>query len=373
MLLFSSAIFLFLLAFITGCTKQSSNAVPAVSVEVATVITKDVPVYSEWTASTDGCTNVAVRAQVQGYLISQRYHEGDLVKKGRVLFEIDPRPFITSLEQAEAKLAEARNRWQNARTHLDRVRPLAEQHAVSTRVLDEATSSEGALRASLEAAKAAKKKAEIDLGFTTIASPINGIAGMAKVQVGNLVGPGSTEALTTVSTVDPIKVNIPMAEQEYLRDMRNGKNGKAVLELILADGSIHPHKGKFAFVDRQVDVGTGTINVAALFPNPGNFLRPGQFARVRARTSVLKNAPLVPQRAVIEVQGSHEVAVVNKGNRIEMTPVRVGRRVDDLWVIEDGLKAGQKVVVEGLQKVRNGSPVTVRSCQQPPRAEKPRK
>ncbi|OPY62675.1 MAG: Toluene efflux pump periplasmic linker protein TtgA precursor [Syntrophorhabdaceae bacterium PtaU1.Bin034] len=278
---------------------------------------------------------------------------------------------MTALEQAEAGLAEARSRWENAKTHLDRVRPLAEQHAVSTRDVDEATSSEGALRALLEGAKAAKRKAEIDLGFTRIVSPINGIAGMAKVQVGNLVGPGSAEALTTVSTVDPIKVNVPMSEQEYLRDMRNGKNGKAVLELILADGSIHPHKGRFAFVDRQVEAGTGTINVAALFPNPGNFLRPGQFARVRARTSVLRNVPLVPQRAVMEVQGSYEVAVVTADNKIDVAPVKVDRRVDDLWAIREGVKAGQKVVVEGLQKVRQGSPVAVRPYRQPPRDEKP--
>jgi len=181
--------------------------------------------------------------------------------------------------------------------------------------------------------------------------------------VGNLVGPGSTEELTTISTVDPIKVNVPLTEQEYLRDMRNGMNSKATLQLILADGSVHPYKGRFAFVDRQVDVGTGTIKVAALFPNPGNFLRPGQFARVRAETSIMESVPLVPQRAVIEVQGSREVAVVNPGNRIEMTPIKVGPRFGDLWVVEEGLKAGQKVVVEGTQKVHQGSSVRPRPFQ----------
>ncbi|HPK52960.1 MAG TPA: efflux RND transporter periplasmic adaptor subunit, partial [Smithellaceae bacterium] len=216
---------------------------------------------------------------------------------------------------------------------------------------------EGSCRAALDAVTAVAEKAELDLKFTRILSPIDGIAGSAKAQVGNLVGPGFTEELTTVSTLDPIKVNVPLTEQEYVRDMRSGGNGKAKLELILADGSVHPHKGRFTFVDRQVDVGTGTIKVAALFPNPGNFLRPGQFARVRAETALRRNVALVPQRAVIDVQGKYEVAVVNSDNKIEMIPIKVGARSGDLWIVEEGLKAGQKVVVEGTQKVRSGMSV----------------
>ncbi len=360
------AIFVTLVAlvFVAGCSRhQAEGAASATIVEVAEVITKDLPVWSEWTASTDGMVNATIRPQVQGYLLAQHYKEGDYVKKGQLLFEIDDRTFMVALKQANSRVVQARVEWENAKANLARVKPLAEYKAVSAKDLDEAIRAEGSCQASLEAATAAAEKAELDLKFTRIVSPIDGIAGIAKAQVGNLVGPGSTEELTTISTVDPIKVNVPLTEQEYLRDMRNGTTSKATLQLILADGSVHPYKGRFAFVDRQVDVGTGTIKVAALFPNPGNFLRPGQFARVRAETSIMKNVPLVPQRAVIEVQGSREVAVVNPGNKIEMTPIKVGPRFGDLWVVEEGLKAGQKVVVEGTQKVHQGSSVTPRPYQ----------
>lgn len=349
------------LAFPAGCGRQEAGgSAPAPVVEVAEVITRDVPVHSEWTASTDGFVNATIRPQIQGYLLSQHYKEGDYVRKGQLLFQIDDRPFRAVLKQANSRVAQARVEWENARANLARVKPLAAYKAVSAKDLDEAIRAEGSCLASLEAARAAAEKAELDLTFTRITSPINGIAGAARAQVGNLVGPGSTEELTTVSTVDPIKVSVPLTEQEYLRDLRRGANGRATLELILADGSVHPYKGRFTFVDRQVDVGTGTIKVSALFPNPGNFLRPGQFARVRAETAVRKNVPLVPQRAVIEVQGSREVAVVNADNTIDMTPINVGPRVGELWVVEEGLKAGQTVVVEGTQKVHQGSAVTPR-------------
>ena len=352
------------LVFVAGCSRhQAEGAASATIVEVAEVMTEDSPVWSEWTASTDGMVNATIRPQVQGYLLAQHYKEGDYVKKGHLLFEIDDRTFMVALKQANSRVVQARVEWENAKANLARVKPLAEYKAVSAKDLDEAIRAEGSCQASLEAATAAAEKAELDLKFTRIVSPIDGIAGIAKAQVGNLVGPGSTEELTTISTVDPIKVNVPLTEQEYLRDMRNGTTSKATLQLILADGSVHPYKGRFAFVDRQVDVGTGTIRRAALFPNPGNFLRPGQFARVRAETSIMKNVPLVPQRAVIEVQGSREVAVVNPGNKIEMTPIKVGPRFGDLWVVEEGLKAGHKVVVEGTQKVHQGSSVTPRPYQ----------
>ncbi len=342
----------------TGCGNQPAEGVTtAPVVKVSDVVIKDVAVWSEWTASTDGLVNATIRPQVQGYLLAQHYIEGDFVKKGQLLFEIDAGTFAAALKQARSRVNQARVEWENARANLERVKPLATYKALSARDLDEAVRLEGSCRAALDAVTAVAEKAELDLKFTRILSPIDGIAGSAKAQVGNLVGPGFTEELTTVSTLDPIKVNVPLTEQEYVRDMRSGGNGKAKLELILADGSVHPHKGRFTFVDRQVDVGTGTIKVAALFPNPGNFLRPGQFARVRAETALRRNVALVPQRAVIDVQGKYEVAVVNSDNKIEMIPIKVGARSGDLWIVEEGLKAGQKVVVEGTQKVRSGMSV----------------
>ncbi len=342
---------------LSGCKKgQGREPELLPTVEVADVIEKDVPVYSEWIASTDGLVNATIRAQVQGYLIKQNYKEGDFVRKGQVLFEIDPRPFEAILEQAKGQLAQQQARWETAKANLGRIKPLAEQKAISLKDLDDAIGTEQATRAEVMAAQAVVDKAQVDLGFTKITSPIDGIAGIARTQLGNLVGPGSIEELTTVSTVDPIKVYIPMSEQEYLRDMQNGRRRTqpVELDLILADRSIHPHKGVLAFADRQVDIRTGTIKVAALFPNPGNILRPGQFARVRARTMIKKGAFLVPQRAVTELQGSYQVAVVGSDNKVDIRPVKVAERVENLWVIDEGLKSGERVVAEGIQKVKQG-------------------
>jgi membrane fusion protein (multidrug efflux system) len=347
--------------FLSGCNKEKAQAaIPAPTVEVADVITRDVPVYSEWTASTDGLVNAVIRAQVQGYLVEQDYREGDFVKKGQILFKIDPRSFQATLEQARGQLTQQQARWEIARTNLERIKPLADQKAISLKDLDDAVGNEQATRAAVVAAQAVVDKAQVDLGFTRITSPISGIAGIAKTQLGNLVGPGSIEELTTVSTVDPVKVYIPMSEQEYLKYMQSGggQTQEMPLELILADGRIHPHKGAFAFADRQVDVKTGTIKIAALFPNPGNVLRPGQFARVRARTMVRKGALLVPQRAIMEIQGRFQAAVVGPDNRVSIRPVRVAERVDSLWVVEEGVKSGERVVAEGLQKVREGTVVS---------------
>ncbi len=350
-----------MLLLFSGCKKgQGGETSSSPTVEVVEVIKKDVPVYSEWTASTDGFVNATIRAQIQGYLIKQTYQEGDLVKKGQTLFEIDPRPFEAVLEQAKGQLAEQQARWETAKTNLDRVKPLAEQKAMSLKELDDATGAEQVTRAGVIAAQAAVNKAQVDLSFTKIISPIDGIAGIAKAQIGNLVGPGSIEELTTVSTVDPIKIYIPMSEQEYLRDLQNGRGHaqrKRTLDLILADGSVHPHQGTFAFTDRQVDVRTGTIKIAALFPNPGNILRPGQFAKVRAKTAIKKNALLVPQRAVTELQGSYQLAVVGSDNRVDIRSVKVAERVDNLWVIDDGLKPGDRVIAEGIQKIKQGMEV----------------
>jgi len=346
-----------------GCRKgQTGETAPAPLVEVTSVIQRDVPIYSEWTASTDGLVNATIRAQVQGYLIKQDYREGDLVKQGQVLFEIDPRTFQAALEQAKGQLSEARARWENARANLERIKPLVEQRAVSLKDLDDATGNEQESQAAVASATAMVDKARLDLEFTRILSPITGIAGIARAQIGDLVGPGSIEELTTVSTVDPIKVYIPMSEQEFLQNVQNrpGSAEGMELELILADGTVHPQKGAFAFADRQVDIKTGTIKVAILFPNPGNTIRPGQFARVRARTAIKKGALLVPQRAVTELQGQYQVAVVDPQHRIVIRAVKAAERVDGLWVIDEGLKPADQVVVEGLQKVRQGLIVTTK-------------
>ena len=347
---------------LSGCKKQQEEEAPPPTVEVVDVIQKDVPVYSEWTASTDGMVNATIRAQVQGYLIRQNYKEGDFIRKEQVLFEIDPRPFEAVREEAQGQLAQQQARWKTARADLGRIKPLAEQNAVSKKDLDDATGAEQAAYAAVIAAQAVVDKAQLDLGFTRITSPIDGIAGIAKAQIGNLVGPGSIEELTTVSIVDPIKVYIPLSEQEYLRDVQNsrGRTQQVPLELILADGSVHPHQGAFAFADRQVDVRTGTIRVTALFANPGNVLRPGQFARVRARTLIRKGALLVPQRAVTELQGNYQVAAVSPDNKIDIRPVKVGERINNLWVIDEGLKRGEKVVAEGVQKAQQGMKVSPR-------------
>ncbi len=359
-----AAILLFcgIVLFLPGCKKAQTTESPSPPlVEVAKVLQRDVPVYSEWTASTDGFVNATIRAQVQGYLISRDYGEGDVVRKGQVLFKIDPRPFQAALEQAKGQLSEQRARWETAKANLERIKPLVEQNAVSKKDLDDAVGAEQATHAAMAASQAALDKVALDLGFTRIVSPIDGIAGIARAQLGDLVGPGSIEELTTVSTVNPIKVYISMSEQDYLQYLQNGpgRTQRMPLEMVLADGRTYPHKGTFAFADRQVDVRTGTIKVAALFPNPGNILRPGQFARVRAQTTLKKAALLVPQRSVTELQGSYQVAVVGPDNKVDIRQVLAAERIDNLWVIDQGLKAGEQVIAEGLQKVRQGSVVTV--------------
>ena len=338
------------------CKRGKGEGMPSPpTVEVLDVVRKDVPIYSEWTASTDGYVNATIRAQVQGYLIKQNYKEGDFVKKGQDLFELDPRPFEAMLEEAKGQLAQQRARWETARANLERIKPLVEQKAISEKDLDDAVGAEQATRATVMVAQATVDKAQVDLGFTKITSPIDGIAGIARAQIGDLVGPASSQGLTTVSTVNPIKVYIPMSEQEYMREMDSGGYNRQVpLDLVLAGGRIYPQKGTLAFADRQVDVRTGTITVCALFPNPGNILRPGQFARVRELTTTKKGALLVPQRAVVELQGSYQVVVVGPDSKVGIRPVKVGERVDNFWVIDEGLKPGERVVAEGSQKVTEG-------------------
>jgi membrane fusion protein (multidrug efflux system) len=315
-------------------------------------------------ASMDGLVNATILAQVQGYLIKQNYKEGDLIKKGTLLFEIDPRPFQATVDEARAALAKHQAVLQTAQANLKRILPLAAANAVSQRDRDDAIGMAQASEAQVLSAQAQVRKAELDLGFTKIASPIDGIAGAAKAQMGDLVGTPQASVLTTVSTVNPIKVYVPISEREYLQTIertkqeKNASVDKITFDLILADGSTWPQKGTFSFADRQVDPQTGTIRVAILFPNPDNTLRPGQYAKVRALMQTEKGALLVPQRAVGELQGRYQMAVVDADNTVKIINVKVGERFGELWVIREGLKPGEKVVAEGTQKVSNGIKVT---------------
>jgi len=351
---------LIVLAMAVGCKKEQQAAPTPPEVEVVSVIQKDVPIYSEYVGTADGLVNATIRAQVQGYLIKQNYKEGDLVRKGQVLFEIDPRTFQASLDQANGVLAAQQARWDTATANLKRIKPLAAQNAVSQKDLDDATGTEQAAHAAVIAAQAGVDKAKLDLGFTKVTSLIDGIAGIAKAQIGNLVGPGASEELTTVSTVNPIKVYVQVSEQEYMKVMEKHQKEKLklALELILADGSVYPHKGEIAFADRQVDVQTGTIRVATLFPNPGNLLRPGQFTKIRVVMETKKGALLIPQRAVSEVQGRYMVAVIGPENKADIRTVQVGEQIGSDRIISEGLKPGEKVVAEGIQKVKKDQPVT---------------
>ncbi len=352
-----------------GCKKVAKVEARPPDVEVAEVTQRDVQVQKEWVGSTDGSVNAVIRAQVQGYLIKQNYTEGQFVKTGQLMFEIDPRTFQATLDQAKADLAQKKARWETTKANLARVKPLAEQNAVSKKDLDDAVGQEQSAHSAVDAAQAAVDKAQLDLGFTRITSPINGIAGIAKAQIGNLVGPGQVEELTTVSTVNPIKVLVPISEQEYLhlRAKRPAEGQTQQIDMVLADGSVYPHKGAFAFADRQVDPTTGTLKVALLFPNPGNVLRPGQFGKVRVVMETKKDALLVPQRAVSDVQGRNLVAVVGQDNKVDIRQVQVANQIGSNMIISQGLKPGDKIIVEGIQKVKQGQMVTPK----PYEAEKP--
>ena len=360
-------------------SKQAMGAPPSTpDVEVAQVQKEDVPIYGEWIGTLDGLVNADVRAQVAGYLLKQGYQEGASVKQGQLLFQIDPRPFQAALDQAQGQLAQAKAALANAaavqrRTELDvqRYKPLAEQQAASQQDLDNAVQNNLAALATVETAKAqiktyeaAVETAKINLDFTRLVAPIDGIAGQAQLQVGALVTPNSG-IVTSVSTVDPIKVYFTVGEPQYLAwrkrfptETSSEAAGKALhLQLILADGSTYPHEGTFYFADRQVNVSTGAIRIAGLFPNSGSVLRPGGYAKVRAVISTQPDALLVPQRAVSELQGGYQVAVVDGNNKVSIRTVTVGDPVGGRWIITDGVHAGERVVAEGTQKVRTGARV----------------
>jgi membrane fusion protein (multidrug efflux system) len=403
-----------------GCSKstQAVNGAAPPVVEVVQVEQKDVPIYSEWIGTLDGFVNADIKAQVSGYLQKQDYTEGSLVKTGQLLFEIDPRPFQAVVDQGEGQLAQANGQLAQAKAQLtqaeaqlavteanqvrtqldvDRYTPLAKQQAITQQDLDNATQNNVAAKAQVQAAKAqietaraqiqganaavqavtaTVETARLNLGFTRLTSPIDGLAGMAQQQVGALVSPASGP-VTTVSTVDPIKVYFTASEQEYLdfhrryptpASLEAARKG-LVLELILTDGTVYPQRGSFYFADREISQGTGTIRVAGQFPNHDNLLRPGQYGRVRTTLRTKPNALLVPQRAVTEMQGTYQVAVVGGDNKVIIRNVKPSDRVGFQWVIDDGLKPGERVIAEGVQKVRAGMVVSPKPYAGQPSAE----
>ena len=402
-LLFLAAGAMLLLATACGRSTPVAAASKPLEVSVADVQQKDVPLYREWIGTVDGLVNAEIKAQVSGYLVKQEYTEGSFVRQGQLLFQIDPRPFQADLDQAEGRLAQTQGELAQARAQLaqaeaevavaeanqhrvqldvDRYTPLAAQHAITQQDLDNANQDNMAAKAQLQAAEAqvetdkaqitaamaavqsvtaAVETARINLGFTLLTSPIDGIPGIAQLQVGALVSPASG-ALTTVSTLDPIKVYFTISEQEYLERKREyptpakflEARARVQLDLILADGTTFPEKGKVDFVNRQVDVRTGDMRVAGIFPNPGNVLRPGEYGRVRAAVDIDRGALLVPQQAVFDLQGTRELAVVGGDNKVSIRPVTLGETFGHDWIVQQGVKPGEHVVAEGVQKVRPG-------------------
>jgi len=350
-------------SFLIGCEKAAEPARQPPAVTVATVVERDVPINSDWVATLDGFTNAQIQPQVSGYLIKQNYREGSFVHKDDVLFQIDPRPFQAVLDQAKGQLAQANAQLGLAVINVNRDTPVAKLHAIAQSQLDNDVQAKLSAEAAVESAKATVEQAQLNLGFTDVKSLIDGIAGLAQTQVGSLVS--TTTILTTVSKVDPIKVYFPISEQEWLRiaDKISGtvnlfsSDNPVPLTLTLANGNQYPQKGKIIFADRQVDSQTGTIRIVGAFPNRGNILRPGQFGHIQAITDNRKNALLIPQRAVTDLQGNYQVAVVGADDKVEIRKVTVGERVGELWIINDGLKAGERVITEGFQKVGPGSPV----------------
>ncbi len=347
-----------------GCGSKAARTARPLDVEVAPVVQQDVKVYSEWVGTLDRYVNAQIQPQVTGYLIKQDYREGSVVHKNQVLFEIDPRPFQAALDMAKAQLAQAEAQLGNASLNVKRDVPEAQVNAIPRMQLETDTHGELAAKATVEAGQAAVEQAALNLGFTKVRSLIDGIAGIAQVQVGNLVTPATV--LTGVSDVNPIKAYFPVSGDEYLRiadelhpdavDLLSPKS-QITLQLILSDGRTYAHDGTVLFADRQIDAQTGTIRIVGAFPNPGNVLRPGQYGKVRAVTEVLKGALLVPQRAVTELQGSDEVAVVGPDDKVSIRTVQTGERVGALWVVTRGLRVGERVVAEGAEKLANGATV----------------
>jgi membrane fusion protein (multidrug efflux system) len=364
----SGAVFLAVAAlgiFVSGCKSQAAIGTPTPEVEVATVEQRDVPVYSEWVATLDGYVNAQIRPQVSGYIIKQNYTEGSLVRKGQVLFEIDPRPFTAALDRAKGDLAQAQAQLGKSTLDVERDTPLARATAIAQSQLDNEVQAKLGAQAAVESGRAAVEQAALNLEWTKVTSLVDGIAGIAQVQIGNLVG--SNSVLTSVSQVEPIKAFFPISEHEYVLAQRksNAISSDHIIrffgspvELILTDGSGYPQKGKVLLADRQVDSSTGTIRIVAAFPNPGNILRPGQYGRVRVETSMKKSALLLPQSAVAQSQGTYQVAVVGSDHKVSIRAIKPGETVGTMWVIDEGLRPGEQVAVEGLQQLKEGTVVT---------------
>ncbi|HET6930563.1 MAG TPA: efflux RND transporter periplasmic adaptor subunit [Candidatus Acidoferrum sp.] len=356
--------------FAVGCgSPKAATPIPSPEVEVASVIQKDVPIYSEWIATLDGYVNAQIQPQVTGYIIRQNYKEGSFVRHGQILFQIDPRPFHALVDLANAQLAQAEAQLGKTQMDVDRDTPLAKERAIAQSQLDNDIQANRAAQASVKAAQAQVEQAKLNLEFTEVKSLVDGISGIAQVQIGNLVNP--TTILTSVSQINPIKAYFSISEQEYIHfaERINAQTQKETpadgppFELILADGSVYPYKGVGLLTNRQVDVSTGSIQIVCSFPNPQNFLRPGQFGRLRAAPDVRHGALLVPQKAVSELQGNYQLVVVGADNKASIRAVRVGARVGPMWIVESGVKAGETVVVEGLMKVQNGAAVKIRQAQ----------
>jgi membrane fusion protein (multidrug efflux system) len=359
-----------------ACRGDAAKAGPAaVDVVVAPVQVRDVPIVQEWAAQSFGANDVEIRARVKGFLTQKAYKEGALVRRGELLFQIDPQEYQTTVTQARATLAQSQANLSKANTDVARLRPLAERNAVSRQDLDHAVAAQQAAEGEVAASRASMNTAQINLGYTKITSPITGLAGVAQADVGSLVGSPGPTLLTVVSQVDTIKVKFRISEQEYLQLRRalgdsaaTKVRGESKLELVLSDGSVFDHKGRVIVVDRNIDPTTGTLGIEALFPNPVGFLRPGQFGRVRAPVTTRAGAILVPQRAVREMQGTFSVGVLKPDSTVEMRAVKAGARVGSDWVVDSGLVAGAVIVVEGMQKVRTGVKVHATPAAAPPPA-----
>lgn len=356
--------------FVVGCgSPKAAPPIPSPEVEVASVIQKDVPIYSEWIATLDGYVNAQIQPQVTGYVIRQNYKEGSFVRQGQILFQIDSRPFQALVDQANAQLAQAEAQRGKTQMDVGRDTPLAKERAIAQSQLDNDIQANRAAQATVKAAQAQVEQAKLNLEFTDVKSLVDGISGIAQVQIGNLVNP--TTILTSVSQINPIKAYFSISEQEYIHfaERINAETQKETpsngppFDLILADGSVYPHKGVGLLTNRQVDVSTGSIQIVCSFPNPQNFLRPGQFGRLRAAPDVRRGALLVPQKAVSELQGNYQLVIVSADNKASIRPVRVGSRVGPMWIVESGVKAGETVVVEGLMRVQNGATVKIKQAQ----------
>jgi len=360
-------------SFSTGCSRKAPQAAPnALEVLVTKVEPRDVPRVLERVATLDGFINANINAQVQGYIVSRDYPEGSIVKTGDLLFHIDPRPFEAALAQAKGALAKDQANQVKSDADEKRAIDLFKKKVISDQERDTAVAAAGSTRANVEADDAAVKTAEINLGYTKITSPIDGVAGFANNQVGDLVGP-STGPLTTVSQVDPIKAIVTVGEGPFTdffsrypdQTQREALLKKIDFELILSSGTVYPRKGKFYALDRNLDPKTGSIRYYVTFPNPGSFLRPGQFGKVRFVPDMKKGAMVIPQEAVNELQGSYQVAVVDENNKVSIHPVKMGERIGAMWEVTEGLKPGDKVIVQGWQKTREGSSVAVKEWTPP--------